>query len=395
MEGERDLEHKLKELAEGNSEINRTKWAMEWKKQGKKVIGIMSSYVPEEVISAAGMLPWRITGTWQENTKLARVYRPESSCAYCNHVLESFLQGELDFLDGIIVADIDQDLLRLWDVLDYLKAKPFCHFMHIPFVDSNLSYQFYTGEVRRLIKSLEAFGEVKITEESLRSSTEIYNKMRKLLSHAYELRKRETPPLSGAEALGITTAAQVMPKEQFNRDLEILLPYLENRKANFKQIHPRLLISSDTLDNPAYLSLIEEYCLVCMDDMDTGSRYFMQNVDTKQENIVDALAKRYISRHGGPRTVHWDKQIEQILQWVNDYRIEGMLSLPLAWCYPQQFRIPYLSRKLEEAGIPNISFDREYHLANTGQLKTRIGAFVEMINTKRIPGLKINSEVTK
>jgi benzoyl-CoA reductase subunit C len=377
------MEEKLKTLIEGNSEANRTKWAMEWKKKGGKVIGVMSSYVPEEVITAAGMLPWRITGTWQENISHARLYRPDSSCAYCNHVLESFMSGELDFLDGIIVADIDQDLLRLWDVLVYLKKKPFCHFVHVPFMDSKLNYQFFVDEIKKLIRNLEEFGGVNITEDSLRSSIGTYNKMRKLLGNIYELRKRETPPLSGAELLGITTAAQIMPKEQFNLEIEALLPFIEKRKASLKQVHPRLLLSSDMLDNPAYLSLIEEYCVVAMDDMDTGSRYFMQMVDTACEDSIGAIADRYLSRHGSPRMAHWDKQADQLIKWVNDYSIEGMLSLSLTWCYPQQFRVPYMSRKLKEAGIPNVSFDREYHAANMGQLRTRIGAFVEMINAER------------
>src|SRR5512143_3343867 len=115
------MEDKLNSLVEGNSEANRNKWAMEWKKQGKKVIGIMSADVPEEVVSAAGMLPWRITGTWRENISNASVYRSQNSCSYCNHVLESLLSGELGFLDGIITTDLDQDLLRLGDVLLTLK----------------------------------------------------------------------------------------------------------------------------------------------------------------------------------------------------------------------------------------------------------------------------------
>jgi len=69
------MEDRLKNLIEGNNEANRTKWAKEWKKQDKKIIGVMSSYVPEEIISAAGMLPFRITGTWREDISHARVYR--------------------------------------------------------------------------------------------------------------------------------------------------------------------------------------------------------------------------------------------------------------------------------------------------------------------------------
>ncbi len=377
------MEDRLKRLIEGNSEANRTKWAKEWKKQGKKVIGVMSSYVPEEVISAAGMLPWRITGTWQENVSRATVYRPEYTSPYSNHVLESLLSGELGFLDGIVIADQDQDLLRLYDLLVYLKLLPFCFAIHIPVVDRELSYRFFTGEIGRLMSSLEDIGGVKIGKESLRSSINTYNQMRSLLSRMYELRKREIPPLSGAEVLGITTAAQVMPKEQFNHELGKLLPELEEkRKTNLKQVHPRLLISSEHLDNPAYLDLVEEGCLVAMDDMDTGIRYFVQAVDTSLEDPAYALAKRYISRHGTARMFNWDGQAEQVIKWVKGFEIDGVLSLPHRWDYPQRFRMPILSQKLEKAGIPNISLEREYHLANVGQLRTRIGAFLEMLGAK-------------
>ena len=81
------MEDRLQYLITANSEDNRVQWAKDWKKQGKKVIGILSSEVPEEVIAAAGMLPFRITGTWSENISHARVYRTENSCGYCNHVL--------------------------------------------------------------------------------------------------------------------------------------------------------------------------------------------------------------------------------------------------------------------------------------------------------------------
>jgi benzoyl-CoA reductase/2-hydroxyglutaryl-CoA dehydratase subunit BcrC/BadD/HgdB len=376
------MEDQLRRLIEGNSEANRTAWAREWKRQGRKVIGIMSSYVPEEAVAAAGILPWRITGTWRENISHARVYRGESSCAYCNHVLESILSGDLDFLDGIIATDLDQDMLRLWDVLLALKVKPYCYAMHVPFVDYELNYQFFRDEIRRLIVSLQDFAGVEVSEDSLRSSIDTYNKMRNLLTRLYNLRKKENPPLSGAEILGITTSAAVMPREVFHHELEMLFPYLEKRQTALKKLKPRILVSSEMLDNPSYLDLVEEGCLVAMDDMDTGSRYFMQSVDTTIKDPAYALARRYLSRHGAPRMSAWGKQAEQLIKWTADFKIDGILAMPLNWCYPQRYRMPYLSKRLEDAGIPSVSLEREYHLANVGQLRTRIGAFLEMLVTK-------------
>ena len=377
------MEDRLKRLIEGNSELNRIKLANEWKAQGKKIIGILSTYVPEEVIYAAGMLPWRITGSWKENISRARLYRTEGACSYCNHVLESFLNGELDFLDGVVVADIDQDLVRLWDVLVYLNKPQYCHLIHMPFTDiSQLNYNFLRDEIRKLIQSVEKSFGVKISNEELKSSIGIYNKTRDLLTKLNKLRKRELPPLSGAEMLGITTTAMIMPKDQFNKEIEALMPYIEKRKVNIKTVHPRIMVMSDMLDNPAYLNLVEENCLVAMDDMDTGIRYFTENVDNSIKDPAAALAKRYLGRHASPRLSSWDRQIEQVIKWAKEYNIDGVLSLPHAWCYPQRYRMPFMIKKLSEAGIFSISLEREYHFANAGQLRTRIGAFLEMLGTK-------------
>jgi benzoyl-CoA reductase/2-hydroxyglutaryl-CoA dehydratase subunit BcrC/BadD/HgdB len=170
-----------------------------------------------------------------------------------------------------------------------------------------------------------------------------------------------------------------MPKSDFIRDLESLLPYMEERKTSLNQYQPRILLSSDMLDNPAYIELVEENCLVAMDDMDTGSRYFNQNVDNTLEDPAYAIAKRYLNRHGAAHMARWELQVEQLIKWVEEFNIDGVLSLPHTWCYPQKFRMAFLSKELEKAGIPNVSLDREYHLSNVGQLRTRIEAFLEML----------------
>ncbi|MFC1535055.1 2-hydroxyacyl-CoA dehydratase family protein, partial [Thermodesulfobacteriota bacterium] len=297
----------------------------------------------------------------------------------CNHVMESVLNGDLDFLDGIIAADTDQDLLRTLEVLEHLGKAPFFHCLHIPFFKSERTLQFLTGEIRRTIAALQKFGGTKITEEALWSSIDTFNQTRTLLGKVYELRKRDVPPLSGAEVLGITTTSMIMPRGKFNNVLEELLPYIVKRKTALTQYRPRILISGEELDHPGYLKIAEESCLIAMDDINTGSRYIHKNVNTSGKDPAYALAKRYLGRHGSSRMADWDGQFDQIMKWIKEYRIDGVLSMPLTWCYPQIMHLPFFTRRLKEEGIPNISINREYHLANEGQLRTRIGAFVEML----------------
>lgn len=377
------MEDNLRRLIEGNSEENRKKWALEYKKQGKKVIGAACLSVPEEVIYAAGMLPWRIAGTWRENVPLASAYRLPYTCPFCTHVLESLLTGELDFLDGVVFTDRDYDLVRLSDVWEEIGKTPFFHIMHVPQQQSEIAYQQLAKGIRGLMSALEQFGGSKITDKSLRHAIDVYNERQVLVTKIYELRKREMPPLSGAEMLGITTAAGVMPAEEFNRELKLLLSYLEGRRAALSSFSPRLLVSSDMLDNPAYLQAIEDVgCLVAMDDLDTGSRYFVETVDASLADPAYSLAKHYITSHGSARTGYWDQQAQQLIEWARGFNISGIVDLRQTWCFPRMWRAPFLARTLNESGIPNITIEREYHLAQLGQLRTRIGAFLEMLRAK-------------
>ncbi len=377
------MEEQLKELLTASAGPNRARWALEWSKRGGKVIGLLCSYVPEEIVIAAGMMPYHVMGTERSDMSRALAHRHSNSSIYCNRVLESFLSGELDFLDGVIATDREQELVRTWDVLAYLNKTAFSHIMHVPSTVSALGLQKMTLEMTNLKKAVEKFGGKPITDASLLAAIKTVNKTRSLLASVYELRKRETPSVSGAEAMLIVAAAMVMPKDVFNTKLEALIPYLSERKAKTGNGHIRLLISSDTLYNPAYIQLVEQAgAVVAMDDLDPGSRYFTGAVSTRSRDKIGALAKRYLTRPAHPCMCDWDSQARQVIAWVKEYRIDGVVELPEMYALPRQFRVPIFQKRLNEAGVPNISVARFHDMSDASQLKTRIEAFVELLEAK-------------
>lgn len=376
------MEERLRCLINMNSEQSRTEVAKEWKRQGKGIVGVCDTDIPEEIIFAAGMLPWRITGTWRGDVPLANIYRPVNTDVYCTHVLQSVLAGELDFLDGIVFSREDDDMRRLYDICLHLERfhinkMPFTYILHLPKKYSEATCKAFQEGIIRFKGALEQFsGE--ISEQSLHQAIEVYNKWRTLLMRIYNLRKKEVPPISGSEALGIVTASFVMSKDEFSQELEALFPYIEKRETSLARTYPRLLVSSDKLDNPAYLELIENLgAIVAMDDLDTGSRYFWKLTDS-ESGPISALAERYLTRPSLHNIDH-EKYANQLIGWVREYNITGVLNLPHMFGYLRQMATPYITKKLTEAGIPIMSFIREYHLANTGQLQTRIGAFLETL----------------
>jgi len=347
-----------------------------------KIIGIIGSNIPEEVIYAAGLLPFGVSGTWEASTPMASAHRPHMTSVFCTRVLEAILNGELDFLDGVVTTHHDDDFGRLWDVIHYLQKPRFNHIMYLPWTNTRTSSEMWTRSIMELKEAIEKLATLVITDEALARAIEVYNTMRSLLRKVYELRKRENPSLTGAEVLGITTAAKVMPKDQFNSKLEELLPYLENRKAPLKQTRPRLLVSSDYLDHPGYIELIENAgSVVAMDDLDTGSRYFWNDVDTSIKDPWVALARRYLEVPS-PRMDNWEEQVTQLINWVKEFDIDGVIELRQLYSFPREFRFTLSVERLKEAGIPHLFLRIEYHLAGVGMLTTRVEAFLEMLRWK-------------
>ncbi len=379
-------EKQLQSLVNANSEANRSKWALEAKKQGKKVIGIGCSYVPVEVVYAAGMLPWRITGSWTSDVSpKAAVHRPMGTDPFYTHILDARLKGDLDFLDGVIFTSLDDDMRRLYDVWVYAHNTAFDHIMFLPHHAREAAQVRFADEIANLIKGLEKFGGKKITKTALLNAIKEYNRMRDLLHKLYELRKRDEPAVNGAEVLGITTGAQVMPADLFNKELESLLPYLEGRvapgvKSGKKNI--RLMVSSDGLDDPEFIKIIENAGdIVVMDDLNTGSRWFWLNVkmgDAKKDP-VNALSWRYLNRPACPRMGNWNEQIEQAIDWAREYKVDGVVDFTYINDYPRQFRVPLFRQALEEAKIPVLSITRDYPVTGAAQLRTRFEAYTEML----------------
>lgn len=373
-------EAKLTELLQANAPEQRTKWALEAAAQGQKVIGLLCTFVPEELVLAAGMFPWRVSGTWQTNVYRSLAWRDLDMCKYATHVLESMLEGRFDFLEGVIASDWDDDRRRLYDVWKLAGKQSLVDIITIPKKANELSVRYFTQELKRLASRLEQAGGTKITGGRIREAMETRNRTRRLIGRLYEMRKRPRPPLSGAEFLRLTTAAMVMEAGEFNQRLEELQAFLETRECPAVADRPRVMISSDQLDNPAYVEVVEnEGCLVAMDDLDTGSRYYREMVDTEVDDPFEALARRYARRPQDPPALEWEAQVRQTVAWIKEYDIDGVIELADDFSPPRRWRWPFFRRALEAASIPVVRIPREYGLAGVGPLQTRVRAFLEMI----------------
>jgi benzoyl-CoA reductase/2-hydroxyglutaryl-CoA dehydratase subunit BcrC/BadD/HgdB len=260
-----------------------------------------------------------------------------------------------------------------------LPCSPFyLRFLDVPFKIDAPAVEWMTIQLDKFKGSLEEHFQVTITNETLHQSIKTYNEKRRLLKSLYELRKKEAPPITGAEVLGVLIASTSMPVEEFNQLLKQMLDELEGRDG-FSNHRARLLLAGSELEDPAYVELIEELGgLVVIDLLCSGLRACWDLVDEDSEPIA-ALAKRYIERISCPRMVDYPRRQEFVKDLAKEFKVDGIIIQRLKYCDNWGCEGPMIQWQARDAGTPCMILEREYLMSAVGQMRTRIQAFLETI----------------
>jgi len=357
----------------------------EWKQQGKKVLGTICCYVPEELLHAAGVLPVRIRATGCTENSAAEVWMSPFSCSFARSCLEFLMNGTYDFLDGVVATDGCLMAGRIYDNWRYAGKEKladknyFLKMIGAPRLYKEVTLPFYVDELKELKRALEEFTGTAITEEKLRESIALYNETRRLIRELYELRKQDNPVISGSEALNITLAAMSMPKEKYNELLRNFLKEAEKREP-VKGHRARLMFIGSALDDPEYLKVIEEKGGLIVTDMTCfGSRYLWEPVEMEGDTLT-SLAQSYLRRPVCPRMCNLHNELHELMfQMAKDFRVDGIVYAKMKYCEVWGGENIFFEDKMKQANIPMLALEREEIMTNVGQLAVRAEAFIEMI----------------
>ncbi len=350
-----------------------------WKEQGGKVVGYFCSMLPQELFIAAGLLPFRMRGTGSTSTDLADAYFTNLNCSFTRHCLNLGLDGSFDFLDGLVCINSCDQVRRIYDTWRPHVATEFIEFVTLPHQSGADQVAWYTDEFTALRGKLEGQFKKVMTDEDLHKAIALCNETRSLQKRLYELRKQDNPPITGAEALVVMVAGTAMPPEQYNALLRELLGELEGTSGPGGH-RARLMIAGGVLDDPAYIEAIEGMGgLVVTDSTCFGTRLMWENVDTEVPNPLEALARYYlVDRPSCPRLYDAQEKRTRLIQDLYaEFNCDGIIGERMMFCDQWNVEHYMLDTDLKEAGIPFLKLEREYLTSGTGQLRTRVQAFIE------------------
>ena len=370
----------LEELSKINEFEN--DWIKDWKNTGKKVLGYFCSYIPEEIIHAAGLLPVRMRARSCSDTPMGDAYLSSTTCSFTRCCLESANRKHYEFLDGIISCNCCDQIRRLYDNIRYKTPFPFHYIIGVPGYVSNTTTEWFTHELSKFKEILEHEFQVSITDDKLLTSIQEYNKSRDLLRELYNLRKKESPPIRGTDVLKIITTGVSIPRTQFN---ELLVKQLSEskEKEGISDYKSRLMIIGSMLDEPEYLQVIEDLGgLVVTDSLCLGTRYFWDKVD-ESSSPINALADRYLSRISCPRMTNgFSRRAEFMMDLIKQFNVDGVIFQRMKFCALWAAEIFMLRNKLKEEGIPFLDLEKEYVLSGVGAMKTRVQTFMEILEVR-------------
>jgi len=352
-----------------------------WKDGGGRAVGYFCCAMPEEIITAAGMLPVRIRGTGSQGTELSDSCFSSTNCSFPRHAFNLALQGEFDFLDGLVLFNSCDHLRRVYDHWIRRINTPFVQILSLPKKAETPQVEFFRDNLAELRGLMEKHFDVEITDDKLREQIKIHNETRRLLKQLYELRKADNPPITGAETLAVTVASTAMPKPRYNELLRELLDELSSAEG-VTGYRARLMIIGSILDDPAYLEVIEDQGgLVVTDSQCFGTRMMWETVDESISDPLLALAQYSVAdRPSCPRMfTEYERRSQYIRNMIRDFNVDGVVFERLAFCEQWGFEQYPIYNDFKEWNIPLLMLDREYILSGVGQLRTRIQAFLETI----------------
>ena len=362
--------------------------AKELHASGKKIIGYLTALGPVEIMTAAGVVPFRLKGNVSEAITKGDAYMETIVCPFIRNVFDAALKGKYDFLDGLVLPHQCDSIDRTADIwADYLKL-PYFHFLNVPHVTDGPSVEFMKDILRIFMGTLEKLTGRTISDDDLAKAVKAHNENRRLMRDLYALRKSNPPLISGPEMMKVLVAARSLPVEESSSLIKGITEEVKQRAVKPTGNRKRIMLIGDQIDDVAIIDAIEGTgALLVMDDLSIGSKMYFTDVDVTADP-VQGIAERYLRKVKIPTTYigegdTYEENLQarygHLKEYIKEFKVEGAILFIYKYCDPYGFEVPVFKSFIESAGVPVLYLEDEYSSSTLPRVKTRIEAFLEMI----------------
>lgn len=390
----KDLKHLIyfeNLLQEANNELVQQAQA-----EGRLAIGYTCFHIPEAILNVDKCFSVRIRAPRTGSLDMSTYYMSNYTCEFSRALLERALEGGYRFLDAMIGVDACSMMNRTMEHFELLnvneKPKFFVTHTDMPYKLTDYTLDCYVKQMRlRVLDRLSEVYGVDTSDAAIRKAVAEHNEVCSIISEIGQMRKEENPVITGYEFHVLNLVSYTCPKYLILDRLRETLEELKNRKPDPKPaFRAKVAIVGSEIDDPNLTRLIEGCgALVVSDRYCFGSTPGREVIELNDEE--DALTQ--ICRH--------DMMVAECARYISDekvqqrrdtadrlaqeYHADGIIYEQMKYCDYWGFERALVSHIMqEEYKWPVLSIDRLYNNGNSGQLRTRVQAFVEALEIKKL-----------
>lgn len=363
---------------------------------GKLAMGYTCYHTPEVLLNLDNCFSVRMRAPRTGSVDIATYYLSNFLCGYCKALLERGLEGGYNFLSAILASETCSEMNRSMEHFEILKLIPndkfFVSFMDMPFKVTPNTIAHYKKQVRlKILDAMrDAYG-VDVSEDAMRKAVSLHNEICRLIREIGQFRKEDNPRITGYEYHILNLITYCCPKYLIVGKLRETLEELKTREPDIKKnFRAKVVVVGSEMDDPDFTKLTEDSgALVVADRYCFGALPGREEIVLRDdEDALTTICKHYLNTSQCPRFMSQEKvygRKQYVADLVKEYGAEGVIYEQLKFCEYWGYERALASHVItSEYGIPSVSIDRQYMANASGQLRTRIQAFVESLEIKRI-----------
>ena len=394
----RDLKHLLyfeNLLQSANNEL-----VAKAKDEGKVCVAFVCENVPEPLLNLGGAFSVRLRAPHTTSMEMSTYYMTSFLCEYSRALLERAIEGGFNFADCLISPDGCTMMNRCAENMELLKSpgkdkeKFFYEYMEIPLKADDNGLNLYTLQcTNHILKPLHETYGIDVSDGAIREAVREHNRVCELIRKIGEYRKEDKPRITGYEFDVLTLCTYVAPKALLIEKLEETLEELKTREPDEKGYRARVLIVGSEVDDCDFIKLVEDTgAYVCADRFCSGSLPGRDPIELSDgEDALTQVCRQYMNRCQCPRMMNMEKvygRKKYVSDLAKEYKADGIIYEQVKFCDPWAYERTLGSTMLhQDYGFPVLSVDRPYSInTSAGQMRTRVQAFVESIEIKKLQG---------
>ncbi len=363
---------------------------------GDIALGYTCFHIPEVLLNCGNCFSVRLRAPNTGSIDIATYYMSNYTCEFSRALVERGIEGGYQFLDAMIGVDACSMMNRAMEHFEILKVneKPNFFVTHcdMPFKITDYTLDSYVKQMRLRVldRITETFG-VDTSDAAIRKAVEEHNEVCSIISEISEMRKAENPVITGYEFHILNLVTYTCPKALILPKLRDTLKELKKRKPDEKPaFRARVAIVGSEIDDPQLTKLIEGCgALVVSDRYCFGSTPGREVIELNDdEDALTQICRHYMEVSECARYISDEKVLqrrETADRLAKEFNAEGIIYEQMKYCDYWGFERALVSHIMhDEYGWPVLSIDRLYNNGNSGQLRTRVQAFVESLEIKRI-----------